>query len=82
MQCPQCEESTEIICLGDSSTLLAWSPSYDEEGEYHQHDPNVTTSSWQCNGCDHVWEQKKQTGCWCGWPNNTEHDGILTVDED
>lgn len=52
MQCPQCIEEgkrSTIVLGGGSRTLLGWTPYYDEDGNYHSHDPNRTSSSGQCS---------------------------------
>ena len=31
------------------TTLIYAAPYYDEDGEYHNHDPNITSYGWNCS---------------------------------
>lgn len=58
--CEQCQKEnlkSKIFILGSSRTLLGWAPYYDEEGNYHNKDPNKTTTHYQCNN-GHKWTEK------------------------
>lgn len=46
-------------------TLMAPIVFYDEDGEYHRHDPNITTTSYQCSK-GHVWQEDFKSTCGCG----------------
>lgn len=50
---------------------------YDEEGEFHVHDPNIPTFRFRCSN-GHDWEELDvdQTRCSCGW---SADDGIPPV---
>jgi hypothetical protein len=66
MKCEKCVEAGEksrVNSHGGSRTLLGGGgPHYDEEGEYHSHDPNTVTSSYSCtNG--HRWSTKGKSTC-------------------
>jgi len=46
-------------------------PFYDEEGKYHDHDPNSSSTSYSCSN-GHTWAESSRSSCWCGWPNDTK----------
>jgi hypothetical protein len=50
-----------------TTTALHYDPFYDEEGQLHQHDPNVSTIAYRCSN-GHSWEHRSVPCCWCGWP--------------
>ncbi len=69
MKCPECvkEGKKSVVVEGGSrSTLVHCAPYYDEDGNYHYHDRNVTTTSMSCSN-GHRWEHKFTGSCWCGW---------------
>ena len=71
MSCPKCKEAGEqhrVFDLGGSSTLLHYSPFFDESGKRHVHDPNTLTLSYKCSN-NHTWTEKRKRSCWCGWPD-------------
>lgn len=37
---------------------------FDEEGRWHVHDVNITTTKYQCSN-NHVWSEVKHARCWC-----------------
>ncbi len=52
MLCPKCVESGEkssVYYRSGSTTLVAFSPFYDEDGEYHNHDTNKRVSNYGCS---------------------------------
>ena len=52
MKCPKCEEEgkrSKVYVGGSSSTLLGWTPYYDEDGNYHNNDPNRITTNYSCS---------------------------------
>lgn len=53
MKCPECVSSgqrSKLYNRGSTSTLMGGGmPYYDEEGEYHAHDPNKVTTGWECS---------------------------------
>jgi len=74
MICPECGKARlqSRVYIGVSSTTLAYSPPfYDEEGRYHDHDPNIRTTQYECSN-GHQWAETTRPSCWCGWP---EHQG-------
>lgn len=75
MKCPQCVEegkkSTVYPGYG-TRTLIGNYPYYDEDGNYHDHDPNCSTYRYECSN-KHIWSEiSKQLTCWCGWPEKKE----------
>lgn len=71
MICPTCKKegkkSKVFIGVG-MTTMLYCQPFYDEDGKYHHHDLNTTTTQYTCSN-KHHWSEKTQSECWCGWPN-------------
>jgi len=66
MICKECKKeglkSTIYIASGGITTLMGDSRYYDEEGNYHHHDPNKTSARhWCSNG--HEWYVTSQTKC-------------------
>lgn len=50
--CPQCtvESKTSSVREGVSSTTAMWyAPFYDDDGDYHVHDMNYTTTEYTCS---------------------------------
>lgn len=66
MICDSCKSEgkrSRIEILSSSSTLIAGpSPHYDEDGRFHVHDPNTTTTSFMCSN-GHEWT--KTAGVYC-----------------
>jgi len=57
-----------IVQTGQGSITLAYCPPfYDEYGNYHDHDSNIRTQTYQCSN-GHTWTEKTTGSCWCGWP--------------
>jgi len=59
MKCPECvkEGKRSKVYPGMTfRTLLAWSVHFDEDGEYHVDDPNITTTSYSCSN-GHKWSE-------------------------
>lgn len=52
MRCPECVaegERSRVTSHGGMTTLMGHYPYYDEDGIYHNHDPNWTTSGYSCS---------------------------------
>lgn len=52
MKCIKCVEQglkSKLYNLGSSITLMGWSPYFDEEGIYHNHNPNTRTTTYECS---------------------------------
>ena len=66
-----CSECLELglkskVYVGCGSTTLAYSePFYDEDGRYHNHNPNITTTEYSCSN-GHKWTESSNYRCWCG----------------
>lgn len=63
--CPECVESgdrSRVASLGGARNLMGYTPFYDEDGQYHQHDPNVLTSGYKCSN-GHVFTRKSHSPC-------------------
>ncbi len=74
MKCPQCVEQgikSRVMPGSGEVTLAYYSPFYDEEGTYHNHDANVTTTQYTCSN-GHSWVCKSTGSCSnCDWPNDS-----------
>jgi len=66
MKCPECVASGQTSKLypqGSTSTLMGWSgPYYDEQSEFHSHDPNTVTSGYTCSN-GHNFGQSRKRPC-------------------
>lgn len=65
MKCPVCEEKKMKSCvyIGHSmSTLMYCTPYYDEEGLYHHHDSNTSTTTYTCS-VGHAWSESQKGSC-------------------
>lgn len=75
MKCPFCEEEgkkSRVTPHGESVTLLGHAPHYDEEGEYHNHDPNTRTAMYSCSE-GHTWQRRYKRECpSCDYGKGTE----------
>jgi hypothetical protein len=68
MVCPTCADKGLKSCVterGSESTLAYSEPFWDEEGRYHNHDPNTVTTHYECSN-GHSWTVATRSKCWCG----------------
>lgn len=52
MKCPECvkEGKRSTVSQGMSmTTCMGWAPFYDEDGNYHSHDPNRHETAYSCS---------------------------------
>ncbi len=74
MKCPECTKESEVSRVYPNSggtTLMGYNEFYDEAGHYHFHDPNSTSTFYQCSR-GHQWADSHSSHCWCGWPDAEE----------
>jgi len=75
MKCPECvsEGKKSIVYPGSSSTtLMGFQRYYDEDGVFHEHDPNDIQSHYSC-GNGHQWTTHTQNKCPnCDWSEKIE----------
>ena len=74
MLCPECQKQglKSKVYPGVGSRTLQWCPPfYDEEGNYHNHDSNTTSTEYSCSR-GHAWVERTTGSCWCGWPEKKE----------
>jgi len=65
MKCPVCvkEEKKSQVYPGQcTSTCMAAMPYYDEDGQYHNHVPNTTTTYYSCSN-RHRFVINSRSGC-------------------
>lgn len=61
-----------IVNVGISTSTAMWCPPfYDEEGRFHDHDMNTTTTQYSCSN-GHEWAEASKPTCWCGWPEDPD----------
>lgn len=66
MKCKICEQEDKVSRLyvsgGCTVTLMSWETYYDENGYYHNHDPNITTTAFKCSN-GHYYKIESKKGC-------------------
>jgi hypothetical protein len=65
MKCPGCVKEgrvSKVFVNGLTRTLLSWMPYYDEDGKYHDHNPNRETRFFRCSN-DHEWTTVELPAC-------------------
>lgn len=73
-ECVKADVLSQVQQVGPSMcTDMGHDPYYDEKGRYHNHDPNVTTTSYKCSR-DHEWTEKTRKKCWCEEDSYEEND--------
>jgi hypothetical protein len=63
-RCSICEKSKaryRVYCGVTSTTMMGWTPYYDEDGRYISEDPNITSTSYSCSN-GHSWGSSIQYG--------------------
>jgi len=71
MKCPVCVKLGVKSTLqggAGTTTLMYCPPYYDEDGNYHNHDSNTTTSGWTCSN-GHRFVTEGHGAC----PSSPEH---------
>lgn len=71
MICKECQTQglKSLVYINPGATTLSCPRSYyDEDGNYHLHDPNSTIYYLRCSK-GHEWKMKDYNKCWCGWTN-------------
>jgi len=56
MKCEKCVEAgdkSRVNAHGGTSTLMSYTPYYDEDGVFHNHDGNRRTSHYSCSNGHH-----------------------------
>lgn len=59
MRCPECEregKKSKVYVGMSTRTLMGWQPYYDEDGKFHNDDPNHTTTEYDCSN-GHKWKE-------------------------
>lgn len=58
------------VYVGRGTTTLIYSaPFYDEDGKYHNHNPNINTTEYSCSN-GHKWVEHSKSHCWCEVQND------------
>lgn len=77
MKCPTCIEDgqkSKVFDRGSRRTMLNNSTWYDEEGNVHHHDTNITTTGYECSN-GHKFEISKR-GIPCpSFPDDCDYGG-------
>lgn len=73
MKCPECEKAgTRSTVYGGGHgtvTCMGWEPFWDEDGTYHNHDPNFHSANYRCS-LAHEWHRSWRAKCpaeGCDW---------------
>jgi hypothetical protein len=67
MKCLECvknNQTSRVSVGGSTTTLMGFTPFYDEDGRYHSHDPNTKTTYYSCSN-GHSWTETSKSKCWC-----------------
>jgi hypothetical protein len=73
--CPVCQEEglKSSVKGSDTFTTCAGVQAYwDEDGDYHRHDPNVSTTSYSCSNGHHFTVRTKRGCASCGQGDQKE----------
>lgn len=65
MKCPTCKDlgvKSRVYPGMSYATCMGWQPYYDEDGQYHSHDPNTTTTDYTCSN-GHEWTNSQVPPC-------------------
>lgn len=65
MRCPTCIEQdkrSQVYPGMTAVTCMGWTPYYDEDGQYHSHNPNWHTTGFRCSE-GHTWQTSSQKPC-------------------
>lgn len=87
MKCPECVKEGKKSCVkvGDcETTTMGYLPYYDEEGGYHDHNPNVTTRGFACDR-GHSWWAHEYNKCPnpdCNWTSESRSTSSPEIKED
>ncbi len=60
MKCPECQKKgkrSHVFFYGSYTTLIAAHPYYDEDGNYHANNPNISSASYSCSN-GHRWTEE------------------------
>lgn len=76
MKCPECVKEgkkSRVTPSGGPVTAMYCAPYYDEDGAYHHHDRNLSTTNYSCSN-GHQWQETNPfPKCVsCDWPNVKE----------
>ena len=64
MKCPECLKDggrSRVYVDGSSTTLMGTHFYYDEDGDFHHDDPNITTTVYHCSE-GHAWRSRMRDG--------------------
>lgn len=65
-ECRQNDLISTITSIGITTTLAAYPPFLDAEGNMHEHDGNYKTEGFVCSN-GHSFSREVLSECWCGW---------------
>ena len=80
MKCPECVKaglkSTVSDPDGGFSTCMGDHRYYDEDGNYHHHDPNYTSRIYRCSN-GHEWDDAQPNRCpSCDWTGGGSYSAL------
>ncbi len=65
MKCPECQKEglkSSVYEGAGMTTCMGWVPYYDEDGNYHSHNPNKHMMDFSCSK-GHEWSTAYQSTC-------------------
>lgn len=65
MICERCQQEGKRSTVQGGAgitTLMGYSAYWDQDGDYHCHNPNITTTSYHCSN-GHHWTVKSNSEC-------------------
>jgi hypothetical protein len=74
--CPICQrldKKSQVKAGPGSTTLIGYTPYWDEGGRFHDHDPNLRSTVYHCT-LGHGFEIRTQTPC-PEYPDNCDFEG-------
>lgn len=84
MKCPVCQErglKSNVYPGPRYCTLMYCAPYYDEDGNYHNHDMNTATTSYNCS-LGHSWTVSRKGECAsCDFGKDSERITITNSEE-
>lgn len=69
MMCPHCQQAKQrstVRVVRSKPTLIPKDHFFDEDGQEHHHDPNITRTDFRCSN-NHTFTEVSSWECWCGY---------------
>jgi hypothetical protein len=66
--------SVRLVNVGFSSSLDLCKEFFDEQGNFHVHNTNITFHSIECQDCKNRFQNQVFHKCWCGWSSENPNE--------